>query len=276
MATNSEFRSLFAQLVAKPDEDIYLDLAALYLAGEEYPGLDVSSNLAHLDALATQVSARVTYKAGPTAIARSISGYLFHEVGFHGNSMEYYNPDNSFLNRVLETHAGIPITLSLLFIEVARRLDLRCSGIGLPGHFIVSLDGTGEYFDPFNSGALLSAADCKTLVQRISGGHLEWADEFLAPCTKHSILLRMLNNLKSIYMHTKNYTKAVGIIERMTIITPGLLSLHQEQAWCHAQQHEYRLAINVLEGYLEHSNDSDNTQVKDQINGLWGSLSRLN
>ncbi|GIS95153.1 MAG: hypothetical protein CM1200mP22_23900 [Dehalococcoidia bacterium] len=86
----------------------------------------------------------------------------------------------------------------------------------------------------------------------------------------------MLNNLKSIYMHTKNYTKAVGIIERMTIITPGLLSLHQEQAWCHAQQHEYRLAINVLEGYLEHSKDSDNTQVKDQINGLWGSLSRLN
>ncbi|GIS95152.1 MAG: hypothetical protein CM1200mP22_23890 [Dehalococcoidia bacterium] len=75
-----------------------------------------------------------------------ISGYLFHEVGFHGNSMEYYNPDNSFLNRVLETHTGIPITLSLLFIEVARRLNLRCSGIGLPGHFIVSLEGNRRIF----------------------------------------------------------------------------------------------------------------------------------
>ena len=105
---------------------------------------------------------------------------------------------------------------------------------------------------------------------------MEWTDEFLAPCTKHSILLRMLNNLKSVYMHSKKYSKAIGVIERMSIINPGSLSLHQEQAWCHAQQHEYRLAISVLESYMESSKDPDSAQVKDQINGLWASLSRLN
>lgn len=280
MTSASEFRNLFTQLVRRPGEDIYLDLAALYLAGEEYPELDVTSNLAHLDAFATQVSARVTYGAEPATVARAISGYLFHEVGFHGNSVEYYSPDNSFLNRVLETRTGIPITLSLLFLEVARRLGLRCSGVGLPGHFIVGLDDSGEYLDPFNAGVPLSAADCRTLVQKMSGGHLEWTDKFLIPCTKHDILFRMLNNLKSVYMQSKNYTKAVGIIERMTIISPGLPSLHQEQAWCHSQQHEYRAAIAALESYLEHSkaagSSEDTKQVRDQIDGLWASLSRLN
>ncbi|MBC8281590.1 MAG: transglutaminase family protein [Chloroflexi bacterium] len=280
MTFRPAFRTLFNQLVRRPDEDIHLDLAALYMAGEEYPELDVTSNLAQLDAFATQVSARVIYGAEPTTVARAIAGYLFHEMGFQGNSSEYYSPDNSFLNRVLETRTGIPITLSLLFLEVARRLGLKCSGVGLPGHFIVSLDDSGEYLDPFNAGVPLSAADCRTLVQKMSGGHLEWTDEFLVPCTKQDILFRMLNNLKSVYMQSKVYSKAIGVIERMAIISPGLPSLYQEQAWCHAQQYEYRLAIGALENYLEHSKNAgsleDTKQIKEQIDGLWSSLSRLN
>lgn len=280
MTSGPSFRALFNQLVLKPDEDIHLDLAALYMAGEEYPELDVTSNLARLDELATQVSARVIYGAEPAAVSRAIVGYLFHEMGFRGNSNEYYTPDNSFLNRVLETRTGIPITLSLLFLEVARRLGLKCSGVGLPGHFIVSLDDSGEYLDPFNAGTNLSPSDCRTLVQKMSGGRLEWTDRFLIPCTKHDILFRMLNNLKSVYMQSKGYTKAIGVIERMSIINPGLPFLYQERAWCHAQQHEYRLAIGALENYLEHSKNSgsqeDTKQIKDQINGLWSSLSRLN
>jgi regulator of sirC expression with transglutaminase-like and TPR domain len=271
---------MFTDLVQKPEEDIQLDRAALYLAGEEYPELDVPSHLAQLDKFAIQVSARVNYEATPSELAHAIAGYLFTEVGFHGNSGEYYSPDNSFLNRVMETHTGIPITLSLLFLEVARRLELRCSGVGLPGHFIVSLDESGEYLDPFNAGVNLSAADCRTLVQKMSGGHLKWTDEFLVPCTKYDILFRMLNNLKSVYMQSKGFDKAVGVIERMEIVSPGLPSLYQEKAWCHAQQHEYRLAIGALESYLEHAQNAgslaDTKQVKDQINGLWISLSRLN
>jgi regulator of sirC expression with transglutaminase-like and TPR domain len=139
------------------------------------------------------------------------------------------------------------------------------------------LDDTEEYLDPFNAGVPLSESDCQTLVQRMSGGHLEWTDEYIEPCTKYDILFRMLNNLKSIYMEGSDYTKAVGVIQRMAIISPGLPSLYQELAWCHAQQHEYRLAIAALETYLQNAGDPEDVKrVKSQIEGLWASLSRLN
>ncbi len=277
MTANPGFRAKFTELVQMPEDDIELDRAALYLAGEEYPEIDIPSHLAQLDAFAAEVSQRVTYEAAPAGVARAIAAYLYEELGFQGNSGQYYNPDNSFLNRVLETRAGIPITLSLLFLEVARRLGLRCSGVGLPGHFIVGLDDTGEYLDPFNSGATLSLEDCRALVSRMFAGSLEWQDTFLAPYTKRDILFRILNNLKAVYMQNREYKKAVGVIQRMTIINPGEPSLYQEQAWCHAEQQEYRLAIEALEAYLQEAGSPDDSkQVKDQIKGLWSTLSRLN
>jgi regulator of sirC expression with transglutaminase-like and TPR domain len=274
---STDFRTLFSKEVKKPEADIRLDRAALYLAGEEYPEIDVHSYLAELDAFASQIALREIAETAPADLARAIAHYLFDQVGLHGNTGEYYSPENSYLNRVLETRTGIPITLSLIFLEVARRLGLRCSGVGLPGHFIVGLDDTGEYLDPFNAGIMLSAEDCRNLVQNMSGGRLEWTDQVLAPYTKRDVLFRILNNLKSVYMQTKEYTKAVGVIQRMAIISPGMSSLYQEQAWCHAQQYEYRMAIGVLEAYLEEAGEPDDSkQVKDQITGLWASLSRLN
>lgn len=276
-AANSKFRSLFTQIIQKPEEDIQLDLAALYLAGEEYPELDVSFHLAELDAFATQISLRVGYETAPADLARAIAGYLFDEIGFHGNSGEYYDPDNSFLNRVLKTRTGIPITLSLIFLEVGRRLGLRCSGVGLPGHFIVGLDDSEEYLDPFNAGTILSVGDCRNLVHQMLGGRLEWTDEFLAPYSKQDLLFRMLNNLKSVHMQSQQWAKAVGVIQRMAIISPQLPSLYQEQAWCQAEQHQYRLAIKSLETYLEKvDSPEDAKRAKDQITGLWATLSRLN
>lgn len=277
MTAKFDFRALFSELVHKPEEDLQLDLAALYIAGEEYPEIDVASHLGELDSFAAQISQSVAVEAAPADLARAIAAYLCDEVGFHGNSDDYYNPNNSFLNCVLETRTGIPIALSLVFLEVARRLGLRCSGVGLPGHFIVGLDESGEYMDPFNAGTILSISDCQNLVRRMSAGELEWTDEFLIPCTKYDILFRMLNNLKGIHMQAKEFAKAVGDIQRMAIISPGLPSLYQEQAWCHAEQQEFRLAIATLETYLDTANNPNDAQrVKSQIDGLWASLSKLN
>jgi len=116
----------------------------------------------------------------------------------------------------------------------------------------------------------------------MSGGRLAWTDDFPAPVSKHNILLRMLNNRKSVYMQTGAYSKAVGVIQRQSIMSPGIPSLYQEQAWCHAEQHEYRLAIRVLESYLEIAKNQgtdgpeDTKQVQNQINSLWTTLNRLN
>ncbi len=275
--SNPNFRALFSQMIQKPEEDIQLDRAALYLAGEECPEIDVPSHLAELDFFASQIALRMAGEAAPADLARSIAGYLFDEVGFHGNSTQYYEPDNSFLNRVLETRTGIPITLSLIFLEVGRRLGLRCSGVGLPGHFIVGLDDSDEYLDPFNAGAALSTEDCRDLVHQMSGGRLEWTDEFLAPYSKHDLLFRILNNLKSVHMQKERWAKAVGVIQRMALINPGLLSLYQEQAWCQAQQQQYRLAIESLETYSKKVDDpEDAKRAQHQIDGLWATLSRLN
>ena len=275
--SNSDFRTLFSQMVQKPEEDIQLDRAALYLAGEECPEIDVPSHLAELDAFASQIALRVGHDVAPTDLARAIAGYLFDEVGFHGNHGEYYDPDNSFLNRVLETRTGIPITLSLIFMEVGRRLGLRCSGVGLPGHFIVGLDDPEEYLDPFGGGTFLSAADCRNLVHQMSGGRLEWTDAFLAPYNKRDLLFRILNNLKSVHMQSQQWAKAVGVIQRMALINPALPSLYQEQAWCQAQQQQYRLAIESLETYTQKvDSPEDAKRAKEQINGLWATLSRLN
>ena len=114
MTSTSRFRALFTEQVQKPEEDIQLDLTALYIAGEEYPNLDVSRLTSHLDAFATQVALHVNDKSTPVDVAREIAVHLFTNVGFHGNAGDYYNPDNSYLNRVLETRTGIPITLSLV------------------------------------------------------------------------------------------------------------------------------------------------------------------
>ena len=222
MTSTSGFRALFTEQVQKPEEDIQLDLTALYLAGEEYPSLDISRLTSHLDAFATQVALHVNDKSAPVDVAREIAVHLFTNVGFHGNSEDYYNPDNSYLNRVLETRTGIPITLSLVFLEVGRRLGFNWFGIGLPGHFIVGLGSAGEFLDPFNRGVPMSAEDCRTLVQKMSNGRLQWNDRFLEPLTKLDVIFRMLNNLKAIYMESPALPKAIGVIQRMAIISPGL------------------------------------------------------
>ena len=277
MTSTSRFRALFTEQVQKPEEDIQLDRTALYIAGEEYPSLDVSRLTSHLDAFATQVALHVNDKSTPVDVAREIAVHLFTNVGFHGNAGDYYNPENSYLNRVLETRTGIPITLSLVFLEVGRRLGFNWSGIGLPGHFIVGLGSAGEFLDPFNRGVHMSAEDCRTLVQKMSNGRLQWNDRFLEPLTKLDVIFRMLNNLKAIYMESPALPKAIGVIQRMAIISPGLPSLYQELAWCHAQQHEFRLAIAALETYLKQAQDpEDIDRVEAQIEGLKSTLNRLN
>ena len=147
---------------------------------------------------------------------------MFQRIGFTGNTDDYYNPDNSFLNRVLETRRGIPITLSLLYLETGTRLGLNCYGVGLPGHFLVGLEELDLYLDPFNIGLLLSAADCRRQVEDHFGSQLEWEDRFLSPYSKRDILFRMLTNLKYNYLQNGDWRSAVGALQRLTLIDPSL------------------------------------------------------
>ena len=271
------FRQEFARVIARPEEDLDLGRAALLLAGEEYPDLDVAGHLQTLDDYGAAVRDRTPANASPTAQAEALSRYLFDDQGFQGNSDDYYHPDNSYFNRVLETQTGIPITLSLLFIEVARRLGLRCRGVGMPGHFLVGLEGEDVYFDPFNGGEKLDSSGCRQLAERLFEQRLTWDDAFLTPCTKYEFLFRMLNNLKVVYDRTEAPEKALGVVQRMVLVRPELTSLYQEQAGLQFKLQQYRAAIGSLETYLRNSGDAaDAPQVKTWIESIRATLSRLN
>ncbi len=272
-----DFRQLFTHQVGLPEAELDLGRAALYLAGEEYPDLDPAHYLRQLDALADEVREAAGAGRDRETLAKGLNFYLFDRLGFTGNPEDYYNPENSYLNRVLDTRVGIPITLSVLYLELARRLELNCYGVGMPGHFLVALEDLDLYLDPFRSGYLLSAGDCRRLAQEMFGPSLAWNDDFLAPCPKRSILFRMLNNLKQIDLWNRDYRRGAGVLQRMVLIDPTAAALYKELAWCQAQLGEYRPAIYSLETYLQRAGaPGDSTEVKKQIQSLRVALSRLN
>lgn len=261
--SRSEAISLFAEMMSRKDKEIELAKAALLFAKEEYHNLDINEYLKRIELMAQEIKRR----AGPNTNARflisEINRYLFTERGFRGNEDDYYDPRNSFLNDVLDRKIGIPITLSVLYMEIADRSGLQISGIGFPGHFIVMYSGVeGEILiDPFNKGRILSEKDCQDMLNRIYGGKIRLQSEFLKTVTKKQVLTRMLHNLKGIYLKSKNFLKALSVVDMIIIIDPyamhelrdrGLLYYHLE---CFAQ------ALSDLETYLRNAPKAEDAEV---------------
>lgn len=196
----------FLQLASLADDRINLAHSALLIAKAAYPDLDESIYLARLDRLAADVKRDMTADLEAVDIIARINNILFDKEKFRGNREAYYDPDNSFLNRVLDCKTGIPITLCLIYIEVAGRLGLDVRGIGLPGHFIAALYHTGGniFIDPFNRGEILSVGDCLEIVRTYAGETAQPDLGWLQPIGRKELLARMLRNLKLIYARQEN------------------------------------------------------------------------
>ena len=215
-------RGHFASLVAR--REVPLDEAALALAAEEYPGLDVRACLDRLDDLAERAPGRrrrlhgLADLGGPRQV-------LFKEEGFRGNEKDYYDARNSYLNQVLERRLGIPITLSLLFMEVGRRAGLPLAGVGFPGHFLVKLElgyGRELFIDAYNEGELLSADECKARFKHLVHGR-EFDARFLQSVPPRQLLARMLHNLKKIYVEQGDDVRAFWVIDRLLLLHPDAM-----------------------------------------------------
>lgn len=207
----------FHDLVRSPDGCLDLARAALAVARIEHPRLDEARELARLDALA----ARVGPGAGESAAAlERLKRLLFDEEGFRGNAAEYYDPRNSCLNDVLDRKLGIPITLSVLTMEVGRRIGLDIAGVGLPGHFIVSaaIDGRSILLDPFHGGAELTPASAADVATRAVGRPVRIEESHWAPCSRRQIVVRMLRNLKTTYARRADWDRALGVIDRLLLL----------------------------------------------------------
>ena len=223
LAYQAQARQLFTEMVTGGESRLDLGRAALLIASEEYPGLDILRYVARLEAMAAAVRPVVGATDAPQEQVEHLNTYLFVERGFRGNTQEYYDPRNSFLNDVLDRKLGIPITISVVYMEVGRRVGMPLQGVGMPGHFIMKYaDAEGDLFiDPFSKGRILSRQACEDLLQDVYGEPVPFQETFLAPVTKKQILSRILMNLKAIYVHTKDYLKALSIVERQLIIQPN-------------------------------------------------------
>jgi len=243
----NDFRALFASQLRLAGGEPDLPRAALYLAGEDYPDLDVNLYLGQIGDMAEEVRSMVGGSAEGEAVVRALNHYLFDVKKFSGNAGDYYNPDNSFLNRVMDTGIGIPITLSVLYLGVAARLGLGCHGVGMPGHFLVKLEDIDLYMDPFHGGQLLSAGDCRRLAEQMFGPGLNWDERYLSPTPSISVLSRMLNNLRVIHAHRRDLVRLTGVLERMALIDPSNVALARELAICHVEQGDISAAVRSLE-----------------------------
>jgi regulator of sirC expression with transglutaminase-like and TPR domain len=213
--------SLFSHLVTRPEADLDLARTALLIAEPEYPGLDVARYIEELDRLGTGAAARIATAPERPPLA-SVIRYLYEELGFHGNTREYYDPKNSFLNEVLDRRIGIPISLALVLTEICQRVGIDARGVSFPGHFLVRVrddDGDIMFIDPFD-GRLLDDHQLAELHERATGDDSPIDPRLLEPASKGHVLLRILNNLRAIYERTGDQNRLLGVLARMQVLSP--------------------------------------------------------
>jgi regulator of sirC expression with transglutaminase-like and TPR domain len=245
-------RQYFYQEISQPDEQIDLAKAALYIAQEEYPDLDPNEYLNALDTMAAEVQERLPAQRYPLRIVQSINQYLYNDLGFTGNTADYYNPHNSFLNQVIDRRSGIPLTLSLVYLEVARRIDFPMVGVGIPGHFLIrpEFEDVGIFVDAFDGGNVLFPEDCQERLTEIYRQPVELKPEFLAPVTPRQLLLRMLTNLKFIYLHREEWEKALAAVERILLLFPEVPMELRDRGLIYYQLGRWVAASDDFETYL--------------------------
>jgi regulator of sirC expression with transglutaminase-like and TPR domain len=236
-------------------ETFSLAEAALYIAQEEYPDLDPQIYLGQLDQIAQQVRQHLPEERYPLKWIRCINHTLFQQMGFIGNNQDYYDPRNSFLNDVLEQRTGIPITLSLVYLEVCQRIGLPMVGINFPGHFLIRPQQAdlAFYVDPFHGGEILFEQDCRDRLAQLYQRPVDLLPEFFAPISPAQFLIRMLTNLKQIYLNLGDLQKCLATSERILLIRPEDLAELRDRGLLYYQLGRWNEARHDLEQYLVQS-----------------------
>jgi regulator of sirC expression with transglutaminase-like and TPR domain len=246
-------REELALLLKEKEGSMDLARAALLLAQDEYPGLNPALYLDQISSLAKRVAGKITTGRDPLATVAALNSVLFEEEDFKGNAEEYYDPRNSFLNEVLDRRTGIPITLSLLYLDVARRADIPMAGIGLPGHFIVGLISPGRtiYVDPFHQGQLMTVKECADRVAKIFDGQMAFTPDHLDPVDARGILFRLLTNLKNIYMESRSFAKGHSVIDKMVLLAPNEWAQVRDRGVVRYHLKHFQPALADLNLYLQ-------------------------
>lgn len=270
----------FAEIVSRDQFD--LAEASFMLAQDLYPGIDIAAYLGQLDDIAAAIRKRIAGDAFAEQKVIALNYYLFNEMRFSGNVEDYYDPRNSYLNQVMERRIGIPITLSILYLEVGKRLGLNLKGISFPGHFLVKLAvKRGQLvLDPFIGGEAQSEADLRArLAQVLPPGKAEKAqlDRYLEPATPRQIIARVLRNLKNIYMQTGKLEQALAVMQRMLLVMPESAEELRDRGLVYHQLECFRPALSDLQNYLRRKPEApDVAEIHGKVVELKQAAARLN
>ena len=260
--------------------------ATLVIARIEYPQLNPEPYLARLDSMGEAARRAIAEDGESTgdlsmpAGIRALNAYLFDTLQFVGNRDKYEDPRNSCLNEVLDRRTGIPITLSVVYMEVARRAGLQVDGINFPGHFLVRSPETQTspylIIDPFHAGALLSEHKCRLLLQKHVGSDVAFSKSLLAPATRVQIIVRMLLNLKNVYVHMRSFPQARDVTELLLAITPSALSELRDRGLLAYHLNDVTSALRDLQTYLKLSSMGEmDKEAREEHEQIWEHVKTL-
>ena len=277
----------FAQLISREDARIDLSRACLLIAQDAYPDLDVERYIGEIERMATRLRARLAPTAAGEERVVALNQLLYEELGYWGNTQDYYDPRNSYLNEVIDRRTGMPITMSILYMELGRRIGLPVEGVSFPGHFLVRvrLRGGMLVLDPFSGGAPQSEDELRSRVKRVipdgvaddlPASELP-LDQFLEPATNRQILARVLRNLKGIYRKANKPERMLDVLNRMLLVTPDASAELRDRGYVYQRLECYRAAFKDLTDYAEREPDApDLDEVRSKLMELSALCARLN
>jgi regulator of sirC expression with transglutaminase-like and TPR domain len=281
----------FSNLMSRQDDQIELARACLHIAEDAYPGLDIDGYMGEIERFAKRLRARFAMAAAAEDRIIALNEFLFDDLGFGGNSDDYYDPRNSYLNEVIDRRTGIPITLAVLYMEIGRRIGLPFEGVSFPGHFLVRLPLRGGtlVLDPFSGGMPQSEPELRERLKRViprvvgSGepGGVPVADlpldQFLEPASNRQILARVLRNLKGIYREKDRPERLLEVLNRMIVVAPESAAELRDRGFVYLRLECWRPALQDLAEYLQREPDaSDQDEVRAKMVDLTLRCARLN
>jgi regulator of sirC expression with transglutaminase-like and TPR domain len=257
------------EIAAAPDDRIDLAEAALVIASREYPELDIARYLARIDEMGATLRARLPADMPRAERIPALNRYLFDEIGFAGNAAEYYDARNSYLNEVLDRRLGIPITLSVVYIETGRRIGLPLHGVAFPGHFLVKCQARDGaiVLDPYSRGLSLSLDELCTRLRSLGNGvdpDPAQVRTMLATTSNKEILARILRNLKGIYLKCHDWTRAVAAMDRLVTLAPGAADEYRDRGRVYLELECFRAALADFRSYLALRPDAEDAGIVQQ------------
>ncbi len=293
----AELAEALSKILSDADAKSSLEVArgALLIAAVEYPQVQIATHLDALDTIGAQALDCVARDAGADGPlhtrVEAVNHCLYRELGFTGNRDHYADVRNSCLNQVLARRTGIPITLSVVYMETARRAGLKAEGINFPGHFLVrvwdSASGTAEHgliVDPFSDGAVLTEADCRALLAKHDDGEMPFRPALLARASRRQIFIRMLTNLKRLYVQNRSFSHARTVTDAVLALAPSSLPELRDRGLLSFHLNDFAPALRDLEEYLklvaltDRGDDTrdETTQVWDHVKSLRRRMASLN